>query len=400
MELITTVKRLADFTKFIFGMTLVIGILLPLSSSGQNSLVDGLIAYYPLDGDALDLSGNCNHGTVYGSKAAYNKDGNFKTAMSFDGIDDYIEIPHSELFDFTEESDFAISFWVKIEQLQSDADTTDNDLISKWVIDDKSMKHQRNGYPFTFRVINQKRKTHNQIYAAQFGGYKLGCKGSTSLQTKFDMTKDAFTHVLLNVRSGKFYFYLDGELKRRKGSNVFCTIENKAPIRLGKRGGRDFQNHFSGSLDNLAFYNRALSDEEIELLSDTAFEMSDMLKFSPLSSDKILADTLYFDDDIFQLTSAQRQKLSVFTKFLEVGSQYHVIINGHTNGLPSHEFCDVLSLKRAKVIEKYLFEIGISCTKISTVAHGKRDQIASNATPQLRKRNQRAEIVLYKLSKV
>ncbi len=400
MERMKTVKRKAEFTTLALVITLFIGLFLPLSLSCQNSLTDGLIAYYPLDGDALDFSGNCNHGTVHGSQAAYNKNGHFQTAMSFDGIDDYIEIPHSDLFDFTEESDFAISFWVKIAQFQSDADTTDNDIISKWVIDDNSMKHQKVGYPFTFRVINQKKKSHNQVYAAQFGGYKVGCKGSTSLQTKFNMTKNEFTHVLLNVKSGKFYLYLDGDLRRRKGSNVFCAIENKAPIRLGKRGGKEFQNHFTGLLDNLAFYNRAVSEEEIELLSDTRFEMSELLKFSPTSSDKVFADTLYFDDDTFQLTSAQRQKLSAFTKYLEVGTNYHVVINGHTNGLPPHEFCDVLSLKRAKVIEKYLFDLGISCTKISSVGHGKRDQIASNATTELRKRNQRAEIVLFKLSKV
>jgi len=357
---------------------LVLPILLVLSQlAGQSSLVDGLIAYYPLDGDALDISGYCNHGQVNGPRAGHGVSGEFLTAMTFDGVDDFIEIPNSEMFDFDENQDFAVSFWVKVADQQMDVDTSDNDIIS-----------------------NQKSKHHDHIYAAQFDGYRSGCRGATSLQTKLGTKDQNFKHILLNVGGGKFYFYIDGKLKRRKGSNVFCSAKNDAPIRFGKRGGSEFQNHFTGSLDNVAFYNRALTEDEISRLSSPETDLSDQLINSVNTSYRVTADTLYFDDDVFHLNAGQRIQLSSLTKYLEIGSQYHVVINGHTNGIPPHEFCDVLSLKRAKVIEQYLFDLGISCSKISSVGHGKRDPIAPNNPYSQRKRNQRAEIVLYKLSKV
>ena len=370
------------------------------ASDGQLRLLEGLVGYYPLNGDARDLSGNCNHGKVFGATATNGLDGAFLTAMLFDGQDDYIEIPHSELVDFSSKDDFAISFWVRIQENQSDVDTSDNDIISKWVIDDNSMRHEKEGYPFVFRVINQKRRQNHQLYAAQYGGLKTTCKGSTSLQTKIIPSNSKFHHILLNIENGKLYLYLDGDLKRRRGSNVFCNAQNKAPIRLGKRGGSRFQNHFSGSIDELAIYNRSLTSEEILILSDGKTQLIHAIEFATEENKLVYADTLYFDDDIFNLTSLQRIELGHVTKFLEVGTQYHLVIHGHTNGIPSDDFCDVLSLQRAQVVEKYMYDLGISCHKITTKAHGKRQQISPNTTPILRKKNQRVEVELYRISKV
>jgi len=155
-------------------------ILSSISLVAQNPLRDHLVAYYPLDGDAQDLSGNCLNGVVNGASGTLGIGGEFLTAMHFDGVDDYIEIPHSESFNFGEESDFAISFWVKKSGYQMDLDTTDNDIISKWVRDDDSMAHLEDGYPFTFRVSNQK-FGESKLVAAQFGGYKTGCEDGTTM---------------------------------------------------------------------------------------------------------------------------------------------------------------------------------------------------------------------------
>ena len=383
----------------IFILCLLTGFLSPSISLAQSGLLDGLIAYYPLDGDALDKSGHCNHGVVHGATATHGLSGDFLSGMAFDGVDDYIEIPHTSQFDFSSEQDLAISFWVRIAENQMDTDTSDNDIISKWVIDDTRMKHEREGYPFTFRVINQKRKQRHHLYAAQFGGYSLSCRGATSLQTRVQPSDSEYQHILLNVKSGKFYLYIDGQLKRRKGSNVFCSAKNKAPLRLGKRGGSAFQNYFTGAIDELAIYNRALTDEEIALFSNKEFTLSELINFSVNTSLKIQSDTIFFDDDVYQLNSGQRIKINELVKYLSIGNQYHLIIHGHTNGLPSDDFSDVLSLKRAKVVEQYLFDIGISCHKITTKAHGKRQQISPNSTPILRKKNQRVEIELYQITK-
>lgn len=357
----------------------------------QNPLSNHLVGYFPLDGDARDMSGNCLNGKVYGAQGVEGISGAFLTAMRFDGVDDYIEIPHSDLYNFSEESDFAISFWFSVDAQQMDMDTTDNDLISKWVINDGTMEHMASGYPFTFRVTNGKSEKRRFI-AAQFGGYTRGCEDGTTVGT--DFADDGFHHVVLNVDRGKFYLYVDGQLKKRKGSSVFCSSQNEAPLRLGKRGGSEFQNHFTGALDELMIFDRGLTQEEVlQLHSKVQLD----LKFDEERGELMQSDTLYFDDDVFQLNAGQRADLSYFHKYLELGVQYHLIIDGHTNGLPDDRFCDDLSLRRAQVVEDYLLALGISCSKITTRGKGKREQISPNSTPALRKKNQRAEIKLYRI---
>lgn len=55
-------------------------------------LTRGLLAYWPLDGDAQDASGYGNHGTVYGATPTAGITGAPGTAYSLDGVDDYIDI--------------------------------------------------------------------------------------------------------------------------------------------------------------------------------------------------------------------------------------------------------------------------------------------------------------------
>ena len=46
---------------------------------------DGLVAYYPFNGNANDESGNGNHGTVNGATLTTDRDGNENSSYSFDG---------------------------------------------------------------------------------------------------------------------------------------------------------------------------------------------------------------------------------------------------------------------------------------------------------------------------
>lgn len=148
-------------------------------------LSEGIVAYYPFDGDVKDYSGNCLHGNNYGADFTENRFGESETAIEFNGFSDYVEVEHSELFNFESGDDFAVSFWVKLLENQTDADTSDNDIISKWVANNESFEHMTSGYPFTFRVHNNKRqKNNNRIYAAQFSGYKKSCNGKVDLQIK------------------------------------------------------------------------------------------------------------------------------------------------------------------------------------------------------------------------
>jgi hypothetical protein len=77
-----------------------------------NEFTDGLVAYYPFEGDADDDSGNQHHGEVHGALLQVDRNGQSNEAYYFDGIDDYISLPDPLAFSFTRKH-FSISFWIQ-----------------------------------------------------------------------------------------------------------------------------------------------------------------------------------------------------------------------------------------------------------------------------------------------
>ena len=61
-----------------------------LMSLGQDFLTNGLVAYYPFNGNANDKSGNGNHGLVQGATLTTDRHGVPGRAYYFDGVDDII----------------------------------------------------------------------------------------------------------------------------------------------------------------------------------------------------------------------------------------------------------------------------------------------------------------------
>jgi len=78
--------------------------------------------------------------------------------------------------------------------------------------------------------------------------------------------------------------------------------------------------------------------------------------------------------------------------FLDSNKKVVIEIGGHTNNIPSHEYCDRLSSSRAKNVASYLYNKGISQQRIAFKGYGKREPVASNESLAGRKKNQRVEI--------
>ncbi len=78
--------------KNVLSLPIVMAIDFTIVGSALADLNDGLIAYYPFNGDANDESGNGNNGTVYGATLTMDRFGNTSSAYSFDGINEYINV--------------------------------------------------------------------------------------------------------------------------------------------------------------------------------------------------------------------------------------------------------------------------------------------------------------------
>jgi hypothetical protein len=74
------------------------------------------IGHWPLDGDAVDLSGNGNDGVLMGDPqfAA----GMVGEAIDLDGVDDYVDLGNADLFDIT--GAMTVACWIKVDVFDKD----------------------------------------------------------------------------------------------------------------------------------------------------------------------------------------------------------------------------------------------------------------------------------------
>ncbi|MEZ5197110.1 MAG: LamG domain-containing protein [Bacteroidales bacterium] len=95
-------------------LDIVYGDSVTLTLGSSSFIEDGLVGYWPLNGNADDESIVGNHGVVNGSILATDRFGNGNSCYYFDGQNDYIEIP-SNIKDLGVSNEYTISFWVYCE---------------------------------------------------------------------------------------------------------------------------------------------------------------------------------------------------------------------------------------------------------------------------------------------
>ena len=103
-------------------------------------------------------------------------------------------------------------------------------------------------------------------------------------------------------------------------------------------------------------------------------------------------NNIFFDANKSTIKAISETELQRVLGFLNKYSGMIVEIGGHTNGWCSHDYANELSLDRAKEVQAYFLEKGISENRIKFRGYGKTKPIATNETPQGRKKNQRVEL--------
>jgi hypothetical protein len=80
---------------------------------------NGLVGWWPFNGNANDESGNGNHGTVNGATLTSDRFGNSNMAYSFDGVNDNIEIIDNPSFSFFLNNSYSVNIWFNLISLDS-----------------------------------------------------------------------------------------------------------------------------------------------------------------------------------------------------------------------------------------------------------------------------------------
>ncbi len=197
---------------------------------------NGLVGWWPFNGNANDESGNGNNGTVNGATLTTDRFGNAKKAYSFDGISNYIDLIN------TNYTDFSISGWFNADTLKS----------------------------YTFQNIGQ--KIFSKFTNSTFNGWEIELT-STGYVSGMGLVNPSmsfvnnwyFISLVYTSNNQKMTLFQNGLLVDTILS--FSNTPNSAPIRLGARpnlSGNLFW--FDGKIDDIGIWNRALSEEEIKNL--------------------------------------------------------------------------------------------------------------------------------------
>ena len=79
---------------------------------------------------------------------------------------------------------------------------------------------------------------------------------------------DTWHHVVITRRGSRLAIHLDGKRDVERDTDFVVNVSNDAPLRLGTGvcAGQAGSTHFTGQLDELRVFNRALTAEEVEAL--------------------------------------------------------------------------------------------------------------------------------------
>jgi outer membrane protein OmpA-like peptidoglycan-associated protein len=103
-------------------------------------------------------------------------------------------------------------------------------------------------------------------------------------------------------------------------------------------------------------------------------------------------ENLYFQADSTYFSKNGESVLLKIVQFLKNNPSISIEIGGHTNSLPSNDYCDKLSESRAKNVADFIISNGIDRRRITFKGYGKRKPIESNETDAGKQKNQRVEI--------
>jgi hypothetical protein len=217
-------------------------------------LNDGLVAYYPFNGNANDESGNGNHGTVIGATLVADKFGKKNQAYNFPESNDYIEIGDVEALDGIPQ--LTGIAWIKPSSLPANAT-----LIGKR----HSCGHLFGG--FVMRLSN------SELTFLIFDSSDTRLVVET---TSSPMSIDSWQHVAFVFDGSeadvadKMRLYYNGMKQPASFLMNYPHIQtgsSKSALRIATTIDVVCAHEdFNGKMDDIRLYNRALSEGEVQAL--------------------------------------------------------------------------------------------------------------------------------------
>jgi uncharacterized protein (TIGR02145 family) len=196
------------------------------------NLKNGLVAYYPFNNNYQDISGNAYDGIAQGGSVPFIADrfGNSSSAVQLGG--GYITTSTS-VFNFQYEQSFTVSIWFTKESAGDGG-----------------------------RLLSTECPEGNFRIAAYNGGGYVIAFGDYIVDT---VTINEWNHLVYTYDNRNEKIYINGNLKYTNYDPVTEGLNYCAPLTIGAKASAAFD-RWLGKADDLAVYNRALTNAEVTQL--------------------------------------------------------------------------------------------------------------------------------------
>lgn len=223
---------------------------------------NGLLAYYSFNHNSVDMSGNHHDGIISGALFTNDRSDYKDHSLFFDGINDFVELDKMESFNSSLES-FSISFWIKCDTL----DLYGYETVMKTINNDPAGTmfsieiHRGKSASLVIGVIRLDIRDNNDKYFTIY----------IHRSDVFDNKWHNLTFIISSARNNQGDVFIDGELESK--NDYFVRIGSQSPVDFEKfdhnliigagnnRG--TVETFLRGCLDDIVFYNRPLTTNEI-----------------------------------------------------------------------------------------------------------------------------------------
>jgi hypothetical protein len=207
----------------------------------EKQMAGDMIAWYPFEGNALDISGNRLHGQVFGAKLSSDSLGNASAAYFFDGVNDHILVPNENILNFNK--GITVSLFAQPQTLGDK---------ERFLISHGSWQHRWKLSITPDRKVRWTLKnTTGQV---------------KDLDSQTSLERDKFYHIAASYDGRFMLLYINGQLEH---FTTFSGDLNASPVDLeiGQILPDDPMYSFRGVLDEIKIYDFALQPDSVAVQS-------------------------------------------------------------------------------------------------------------------------------------
>ena len=217
-----------------------------------STINNGLVGYWPFNGNANDESGNGNNGTVNGATLTTDRFGAFDKSFLYNGTTDFIALPVLNMSSYNQ---FSLSVWVYVTNFQT-----------SWT--NYHIVRQDDGGPggnLDWLVAFQ-----NNGNTISFG---LGIQDKPYTELDLAITPTNFigkwNNIVVTYNGTNKYIYINGNLIGSELKSGLINYTSSATHATGSACSNvNCIEKFKGKIDDIRIYNRALTQQEITYLAN------------------------------------------------------------------------------------------------------------------------------------